>query len=154
MTLALVLLTLAAMFQPSLPRMWAALTFAAFTLLHEFTLSETTGLLYYGSAATFDIMIAYFISRLTPIPASVLPLIRICWLSAFINAVGYFMYLGYCPPGAYDTAMIGVMIAAILAFTYRGGDDVGFHTAHGGRFSIFGTTGARRDNIFKGKGTI
>ena len=114
--------------QPSASRFFAAAAFVSVTLAHEVLLSTYDGLLYYGSAALFDLAIIVLLSRLNPLPKMAVRLQRVCMVSIFVNAGGWVLWTTYAPPLAYDVAFAALYAWAIVVLTTRNGQNVGDST--------------------------
>ena len=117
-----------AIFQPNAPRLVASVSFVSITRAHEFFLSETTGIGYYGSAALFDLATMAVLRGINPVPKMVLSLQKICIVSIGLNLAGWILWMCYLPPTAYNLAFIGIMLWAIVVLTIRDESDVGGFT--------------------------
>jgi hypothetical protein len=124
-TVLLIVIAVAVLFQPNAPRFFAAAVFVLVTLSHEFVMSDVDGLAYYGSAALFDMGIIMLTSGINPIHQMVIDLQRICLASVFINLVGYFIWLAYLPPAIYDMSFMVLYTWTLLILIERNGADVG-----------------------------
>ncbi len=124
-TVLLVLIVFAGAFQPNAPRLFAAVVFVVVTLSHEFFMSDTDGLIYYGSAALFDMGIIMLTSGINPIHQMVTDLQRICLASVFVNFIGYFIWLSYLPPTIYDMSFMVLYAWTFIILIERNGADVG-----------------------------
>lgn len=109
-------------------RRWAAMTFASVTVAHLMFMTQYTGLLYYGSAAFFDLAIMSILASLPRVTSLSLDLMKISMVSIFVNFIGYFMWLLYLPPHGYNAAFVAVYGFAIFAMLKKESDDVG-HSA-------------------------
>lgn len=127
-TLLLASLFVVAFIQPNAPRFFAALAFVAITLLHELFLSHYDGLLYYGSAALFDLAIIIATSGIRPVPEMVLSLHRICLVSILANFLGWVIWFLYFPPLIYDASFVAIYAWALITLIKRNGLDVGGYT--------------------------
>lgn len=114
--------------QATAPRFFAAFVFVGVTLLHEVFLADADGLLYYGSAALFDLAIVILLSGVHPLPKMVLALQQICIVSIFVNLFGWVLWVLYLPPTAYNTSFVLLYFWALLALINRGANDVGGYT--------------------------
>lgn len=117
-----------AFIQPNAPRFFAAVIFVSITLLHELFLSHYDGLLYYGSAALFDLAIIILTSGINPVPRMVLSLHRICIVSILVNLLGWVIWFFYLPPLTYDLAFVVLYAWALITLINRNGLDVGGYT--------------------------
>lgn len=127
-TCLLYALAVAALTQPTMPRLFAAVLFMAVVLLHEVLLSGLTGLQYYGSAALFDLLIIALTGGVRPVTALVLRLHMVCIASILINLMGWVLWFFYYPPLAYDAAFACLYAWTLLVFTMREGANVGGFT--------------------------
>lgn len=121
-------LAVVAFIQPNAPRFFAAVTFVSVTFLHELFLSHYDGLLYYGSAALFDLFIIVITSGIHPVPKMVLSLHKICIASILINLAGWVLWFFYFPPLVYDAAFVVLYVWALITLINRNGLDVGGYT--------------------------
>lgn len=121
-------LAVVAFIQPNAPRFYAAVTFVSLTFLHELFLSHYDGLLYYGSAALFDLFIIVLTSWIHPVPKMVINLHKICIASILINLAGWSLWFFYFPPLAYDAAFAALYVWALITLINRSGLDVGGYT--------------------------
>jgi hypothetical protein len=117
-----------AFLQPSAPRFFAAVSFVSITLLHELLLSDYVGLMYYGSAALFDLGIIILTSGISPVPKMVLTLHKICMVSILANLAGWLMWFLYYPPLAYDAAFAIIYAWTLITLINRDSLDVGGYT--------------------------
>lgn len=114
-----------AFIQPNAPRLFAAALFVSITLTHELFLSDLDGLMYYGSAALFDLAIIVLTSGINPVPRMVLSLHRVCIASIIINLVGWALWFFYFPPLFYDLSFVALYAWALWVFIRRDRADVG-----------------------------
>jgi len=121
----LMMIAASCLIQPNAPRLFAAAVFAGLTLTHEFSLSHLEGLEYYGSAALVDLGIMIAMSGISPTPAMVINLQRICIASIVTNFLGWVMWLTYLPPIAYNYAYVFIYIVAFAVLIKRDKGDVG-----------------------------
>lgn len=122
-------LALAALTQPTAPRLFAALIFVGVTLSHEFILSDLDGFAYYGSAALFDLCIIAATSGINPIPRMVITLHKICLISMGANLFGWILWFSYFPPDAYNALFSAIYLWALITLIIRGRVDVGGFTS-------------------------
>ena len=127
-TALFVALFVVAFIQPNAPRFFAAVAFVSITLLHELFLSDYDGLLYYGSAALFDLAIIILTSGINPVPKMVLSLHKICVASILVNLLGWVIWFFYFPPLIYDAAFVALYVWALITLINRSGLDVGGYT--------------------------
>jgi len=116
---------LASVCQPSAERIFAAVVFITFTLVHEVTLSSTTGFTYYGTAALFNLLTILFTSGINPLPKMVLTLHRICLAAILVNAAGWVMWFLYMSPAAYNALFFALYVWVIITLIHRTGLNVG-----------------------------
>lgn len=96
--------------------------FVAVSLLHHITLGDADGFIYYASAAFFDLVVIFLLSRITVIHVHVLFMQVICLLFIIANCAGWVMWYLYMPPTYYNLACYALYIAAILILLKRGGN--------------------------------
>ena len=116
-----------ACFQPTAQRLYGALVFVSFTLLHEQLLSDLSGWAYYGSAALFDLVIITILSGIRPAVKMVYQLELISLLSILLNFIGWTTWYLYLPPIAYDVGFVLLYSWALYALIKRD-TDVGDYT--------------------------
>lgn len=127
-TTLIFLIIVTAFFQPSAPRLFAALSFVGITALHELFFSDYEGLQYYGSAALFDLAIIILTSGINPVPKMVLSLHKICIVSIVANLLGWIMWFLYYPPMIYDLAFVAIYAWTLITLIKRNGLNVGGYT--------------------------
>lgn len=127
-TILIFLIIAIAFFQPSAPRLYAALVFVGVTTLHEVFFSNYEGLQYYGSAALFDLAVIVVASGINPVPKMVLNLQKICIVSIVANLAGWVMWFLYYPPLAYDLAFVVIYAWTLIVLIKRTGLNVGGYT--------------------------
>lgn len=120
-TLLIYAIAIVAFIQPNAPRLFAAVIFIGVMLLHELFLSGYTGLMYYGSAALFDLAIIIIISGINPVPKMVLRLHNVCIVSIFANLAGWILWFFYYPPLIYDAAFVAIYLWALITLIKRDG---------------------------------
>lgn len=96
--------------------------FAGASLAHHLLLGDADGILYYCSAAFFDLIVIFTLSRLSVIYVHVLFMQVICLLLIMANCIGWVIWYLYLPPTYYDLACYALYIAAILCLFIRGGN--------------------------------
>lgn len=124
-SILLMMIAASCLVQPNAPRLFAAVVFSGLTLMHEFSLSHLEGLEYYGSAALVDLGIMIAVSGISPTPAMVINLQRVCIVSIITNFLGWVMWLTYLPPIAYNYAYVFIYIVAFAVLIKRDKGDVG-----------------------------
>ncbi len=117
--IALIVLSGAALCQPTAARRLIGATFLLVTLGHEFFLSELEGMMYHGSAALFDLAIIMIIGEIRPVRKLVLYLQGICLASILTNLMGWIAWSLYLEPDVYNNAMGVLYLFAIVALLYR-----------------------------------
>jgi hypothetical protein len=115
----------AACFQPNAPRLFAALIFVAFALLHEWLLADATGLRYYSSAALFDLAIIVLTSGIRPLPKMVLHLHIVCMVSVLANFGGFWLWYSFHPSIVYNLTFVAIYAWALFVLIKRTDRDVG-----------------------------
>lgn len=124
-TALMVLLVGTIFIQPNAQRLFAALVFAGGALSHDVLFSGHGGLLYYGSAALFDLGVLMLISGIRPITKTIAQLHVICLASVLVNFAGWVIWWLYLPPAAYNLAFVTIYCWALVTLTRRNGADVG-----------------------------
>ena len=130
-TILLVLITVVAVMQPTIPRFFAAMTFALLTLIHDEGLGHLEGLAYYGSAALIDFVILFILAGIQPIPRMVLYLQLLCILSMLLNFGGWLLWVFYLPPNVYDNAFQVLYGGVLIALLAKDNYNVGAYTRTG-----------------------
>lgn len=126
-------LAIGILFQQNAPRLYAALVFSSIIYAHEYFMSSADGLLYYGSAALFDLIAVVILGMINPLPKMVLRLQVICMLFIFVNFAGWLLWFTYKPPFYYDLACAVLFAATLVALLLRDKKDVGGFTMDGWR---------------------
>ncbi len=109
------LMVAAALFQRTCFRSIAALAYVGGAVAHNYFLGDTTGLLYYGSAAIVDIGVLALIIALPRADTPVRLLGLACIISAGLNAVGWCLWFAYLPSSVYNTAFLGLYCFVLYA---------------------------------------
>lgn len=152
-TWSLLAIAAAAMFQPTRVRAIVAVVYAAALVLHDATLRDADGFLYYASAAGFDLAVLCIVATVRPVPKLAIDVQVLCLASIVANACGFVMWYSYLPPGPYDFAILVINVMAVVALTRRDGGHVGVDTMGGGLFDLPGYCVARCRRILTNKGT-
>ena len=103
----------------------AALIFAASLLIHDVFLSELDGLLYYGSAALFDLMVITWLANLKGTSELTVNLLRISLASVVLNFTGWLMWVSYLEPSLYNISYVLLYSCAIIALIKEEGTGYG-----------------------------
>lgn len=119
------------LFQPNKARFAAAAIFAAITLSHETLLKEETGILYYGTAALFDLAIMIILVGMVNMTKTALTLQKICLGAILVNFGGFVLWFFYYPPIYYNIAFVVLYSWAVIALIRKDKQDVG-HTRTSG----------------------
>ena len=112
--LMLLALVIALFLQPTQERSMIAFLFVGITILHYLLFADVSGLLYYSSAALFDLAIIVCTSCLTRIPKVIVNLHKICFLFVLLNFIGWLMWYFYYSPVLYNTACSFLYLAAFF----------------------------------------
>lgn len=118
-------LAVGVLFQGNAQRFYAAGIFSGAAYLHEFLLSETTGIIYYGSAALFELVIVVLLSGINPLPKMALRLQIISFLFVLTHLFGWVIWFFYFPPFLYDLACAVLFSLALITLILRDKKDVG-----------------------------
>lgn len=124
----IILLALFAFFQQDAPRSFAALVFSWLTLIHSGLFWESTGFLYYGSAAGVNFLVIFLLNGVYPLSRMVLWLQRVTFCMLLTNVVGYGLWYWYFEPTLYNWAFVVWYVAALVILLNRGPRDVGGFT--------------------------
>ena len=114
---------LAVFMQPSLGRFFAASVFASVAFTHDHLFADSTGLLYYGSAALSASMVIIFTSFFKHTPRMVITLHKVCFVAILVNVLGFILWYAYLSPAVYNLAFLAIYIWAIFALVSREGRD-------------------------------
>ena len=109
----------------------AALIFAASLLIHDRFLAELDGLLYYGSAAIFDLAVITWLANLRQTCKLTVNLLRVSLVSIVLNFGGWLMWITYQPPALYNLSYIILYSCAIVALINKEGLKHGGYTLDG-----------------------
>ena len=124
------------LFQQNSQRLYAACVFSVVIYFHDLLLSDSDGLIYYGSAALFDLLIVIMLGMILNIPKIVLRLQIISFLFIVVNFIGWLMWYSYQPPLVYDTLCAILFSLAFITLLLRDKKDVGGFTMAGWRSCI------------------
>lgn len=113
LTLVFLFMGTVAVFQGTVPRLYAAVIFVSLTMLHDGLFGHLDGMAYYGSAVLADLLIITITSGIYPIPDMVISLQRVCLASILLNAVGWLLWFAYLPPTTYNVAFFALYAWAI-----------------------------------------
>ena len=111
------ILCVASLFQRDAGKRKIACFYSLMTVLHILSLGETTGLIYYGSAALFDFIILMVIIQDTKNSRLVTRLSIICLVEIVCNSIGYVMWFAYVPSTAYNITYLIIYLIIIAIFT-------------------------------------
>ena len=142
--------------QPSAQKVFAAITFAGITSLHDLGFSDYDGLLYFVSAGVCDLAIIILVSGIRPIPRVALVLIKISLVSIVANFFGWVAWVLYYPPLAYEVSFMLIYSFAVVTLLRKGSDedDMGGFTMDCWRSCIRGYTSTWVSHFKKGQGDI
>lgn len=122
-------------------RIYCAVIFLAFTMIHQLFLASIDGWSYYASSALFDLAVIGLLHNISPVTKLAINLQRISLLSMLTNAIGYALWFFYLDPALYNTMFIGIYSLAIFALIERDGAyDVGFYSWYSGIRSVGDTS--------------
>ena len=106
-------------FQPTLNRSVVAGVFVFFIMSHEVLAYSLDGLIYYGSAALFDLFIITIITKVSTASRLCFQLQLICLASIFINALGWVMWFTYQPLDLYNWCFVALNFYAVYCMIAR-----------------------------------
>lgn len=95
-------------------------------LAHYFLFNDSDGLLYYGSAALFDLLAIILISTLAIPSALAKQILFIYAASIAVNYVGFVLWLTYMEPTLYNWGFVILNLCTIICLIKR-------EPGHGGR---------------------
>jgi len=119
--LALTLFAFAAMcFLQGMPsRRFVAYVIAITELFHYLLFNDTEGLLYYGSAALFDLLAIMMIAHLA-IPTNLAKqVLFICSASIVMNYMGFVLWIAYMSPALYNWGFVVLNLCTIICLIKR-----------------------------------
>lgn len=116
-------LVAAAMFQPTVTRLFAAVVFVSIAWAHELLFAHLDGLPYYLSAGAGALAIIVTLKLLAHPPCIALALVRICLVSIVLNFAGWVMWWAYLPPQPYNAAIFCVFIWALVTLLSKDKQD-------------------------------
>ena len=126
----ILLLAVLSVLQPSLNRFKAAVLFSGITATHCVFLGDTGGMLYYLSAAYFDLATIAIISIVDD--SFVLKLQRVCIFSIVVNLIGWVLWFFYQPPTYYNSLFYVVYAGSVIVLMTRENVGVGDSSLNGG----------------------
>ena len=121
MTLLLLVLLAVALFQKERARFFVCMTFACFTLIHDVIFRDVDGLLYYVSAASFDLLIISLISLERGCKKLVTRLQILSLSSIALNFIGWMMWVSYMSPKFYNAAYIVFYFVTVVCMLHKDG---------------------------------
>tara|TARA_R110000765_G_scaffold154371_2_gene257395 strand:- start:165 stop:665 length:501 start_codon:yes stop_codon:yes gene_type:complete len=124
------------LFQTNSPRLYAAFLFSAVLYAHELIMYDADGILYYGSAASLDLLAVILMGMVSPLPRMVLRLQMISFLFIIVNFIGWIMWYLYQPPLVYNILCAILFSLAFITLLLRDKKDVGGFTMAGWRSCI------------------
>lgn len=120
----LLLIVVAAHYQPNAQRSYAAACFVVLTAVHTASLwnwdASTQGLLYYGSAAAKNLLVIALLSAVRPLCSTVILLQRLCLGMILTNFLGYFLWRFYFEATLYNWGFVGLYAAVLFILIKRG----------------------------------
>ena len=119
--LAVILFAFAVMcfFQGMPSRRFVAYIIAITELLHYLLFNDSEGLLYYGSAALFDLLAIMMIAHLA-IPTSLAKqVLFICSASIVMNYAGFVLWISYLSPSLYNWGFVVLNLCTIICLIKR-----------------------------------
>ena len=120
----LLLLAMAAMFQPNAGRAIAACIFSGLTLTYTGISGDLDGSQYYIGAAAVDLLILILISGIYPVPRMVVRLQWVCVVSIALNFLGWGGWFLYLSPVAYEWSFAVLYCSALYVLLKKDADDV------------------------------
>lgn len=120
MTTLLWLIVIATLTQPTKARLMGAAVASVLTIGHDYHLSDTTGALYYGSAAVTDMVIVFLLSVLRPVSRMAITLQRIHIAAICCNFVGWLLWWFRASPEPYNAAFIFIYLWMLVTLIMRG----------------------------------
>ena len=121
------------LFQQNAQRFYAACVFSGITYAHELLMSNADGLMYYASAALFDLLIVIVLGMIAPLPKMVLRLQIISFGFVLVNFLGWIMWYAYQPAVLYDCLCAILFSLSFITLLLRDKKDVGGFTMDGWR---------------------
>lgn len=127
-TVLLYLMLTALLVQPNKDRFIASSIFVFAIMIHEWTLSNQTGLVYYGTAGLFDLIVITMLHYMKSESELVWSLINISFVSMITNTIGWIMWMLWIPPTLYNAAFVVIYGWAFFKLIGRDKKDVGGHS--------------------------
>jgi len=104
MTVLIVLIVIAALFQDTPAKRLVATFLAALIVIHEVFFSDLSGFTYYLSAAILDLVFIAVVCRGKSVPLLGLILANLSLMSIGINFIGWACFIAYLEPTVYNGA--------------------------------------------------
>jgi len=104
----------AALIQPNKNRLFSAVIFSFFTILHPLIFINQIGFVYYSSAALFNLLVIISLSKLVEKSDTALQLQIISLASIIINGAGFLMYSLRLSPAVYNYLFLVVYLSAVF----------------------------------------
>ena len=116
-------------------RRFVACVIAATEALHYGLFNDLDGLMYYGSAALFDLLAIILIANLAIPSVLAKQVLYISVISIIFNYFGWVLWLTYMPPTLYNGSFIVLNLCTIICLIRRESGH-GRHTGDSNRDSI------------------
>lgn len=129
-----------------------AAMFVGAAVAHDVMFGAHDGLAYYGSAALFDLVVIFGISRLSEISEFSLQIQKLSVLSIFLNLYGWAAWFAYLSPIAYNYAYVALYGWALLLFVIGGWPSVGIRADSVRDSRFFSTCRAWRSSLLGHRG--
>ena len=100
-------------------RRFVAYVIALSELSHYVIFNDAVGLLYYGSAALFDLLSIMIIAKLAIPTALARQMLYICSASIVFNYIGFTLWLTYMSPVLYNWGFVVINLLTIICLIKR-----------------------------------
>jgi len=100
-------------------RRFVACVIAATEALHYGFFNELDGLMYYGSAALFDLLAIILIVNLAISTVLAKQLLYICFASIIFNYIGFALWITYMSPTLYNWSFVVLNLFTIICLIKR-----------------------------------
>ena len=118
-------------------RRFVACVIAATEALHYGLFNDLDGLMYYGSAALFDLLAIILIVNLAIPTVLAKQLIYICFASIIFNYIGFALWITYMSPTLYNWSFVVLNLFTIICLIKREPGHGRHASDNNGNFIVF-----------------
>jgi len=126
----------AALLQPTSERMAVALTFAAFTFVHNTFMHNFEGMMYYATDALFYLMVIFIVGLVDSKTSLIYDIQKISIVAVALDYFGWAIYMMEIPPTGYNVAFMALYAWTIIILLRRDQANDGSNAMDSGFASI------------------